>query len=173
MAYLVDDARALGAGQYQHIIIYGTSAIADGGGGFYLWSPTSTDADDGVLWIRPNSVDAGDPGRWQRIWAPPVDIVSSRATVTETGATRTNTAADAANWVRFTNTGAKTPTVSDNIAAAGDAWIWVNVAATGKLTIGAGAGVTLTGNLVFDPLKAALIRFSSPSAADVIGGTAT
>lgn len=173
MAYLVTDARGLSAGQYQHIVIYGSSAIADGGGGFYVWNAAATDTDDGALWIKPDSVSGGNPGRWERIWVPPRDIVSSRSTVTETGATRTNTATDATAWVRFTNTGAKTPTINADVAAAGDVWIWANVAATGKMTIGAGAGVTLTGNLVFDPLRAAMVRFSTPSTADVIGGTAT
>lgn len=103
----------------------------------------------------------------------PAANIGVLTTATETATTRTNTATDRNQWVRWTNTSAKTFTVANTIAAAGDTWNGINAGATGKLTLVAGSGVTLTGNLVFDPLKSYTIRFVSASAADVIGGTAT
>lgn len=95
---------------------------------------------------------------------------SKLLTVTESGTTRTNTASDNWNWVRWTGTAAKTFTIANSVASAGDVWSGINAGATGTLTIAAGAGVTLTGALAFAPLKSYSIRFISASAADVIGG---
>jgi hypothetical protein len=91
-------------------------------------------------------------------------------TVTESGTSRTNTSADAGNWVRWTSTSAKTFTIANSVASAGDVWSGINAAASGTLTLVAGSGVTLTGALAFASLKSYSIRFVSASAADVVGG---
>lgn len=391
MAYLVADARALSAGEFQHLVVYGSTALGDGGGGVYIWDAAETAADDGADFLKPSAVDPGSPGRWRRVWsasgeitdygrslieaedaaaartllelgtiatladadfistvaAPtagnfpvltaageldssaysstsfatsaqgaaadtalqPEDVgtiasqdasnvaitggaitgiaditiqdggtgastaaaafdnlkqaattaatgvvelatdgetaggvvvqgndsrlhsavtltgtpdyitisgqqitrnaidlsadvtgnlpvgnlgsgigassstfwrgdatwaapaVPSLTVVTNSGTTRTNTATDSANWVRWTSTAAKTFTIANSVASAGDVWIGFNAAASGNLSLVAGSGVTLDGNLVFAPRKAYMIVFSSASAADVVGGT--
>lgn len=330
MPNLVADARALSPGQYVHLVIYGSTAVADGGGGLYIWNAAATNADDGGSWLKPDSLGGGDPGRWQRVWLTslaattllaglvmlgahnettageavqcsdprlhpavglagtpayitidgatqvitralidlanhvtgtltignggtgqttaaaafaalkqnatesatgvvelatsaettaglviqasdtrihdavtlagspeyltlsgqqitrvlidlanhvtgllPLANLASLATVTEAGTSRTNTAADRGNFVRWTNTGAKTFTVANSIASDGHTWSGRNAAATGNLTFAQGAGVTLSGDLIFAPGKTYTIRFTAASAADVIGGSAS
>lgn len=196
MANLVADVRALSAGQFPHLMVYGATAIGDGGGGFYVWDAAATTADDGADWLKPTSVDAGSPGRWMRVWSAAGDITafgrsliaasdaaaartlleipaSGLVTVTEAGATRTTVAGDKANFVRHTNTGTKGLTVAPSVHADGDVLNGFNAAGTGDLTIAGGAGVTLTGSLIFGPGKAYSIRCTSATAADVFGGTAS
>lgn len=93
-----------------------------------------------------------------------------RGIVTESGTTRTNTAADRRQWVRWTSTSAKTFTIANAVAAAGDVWAGINVG-TNNLTLVAGASVTLTGSLVFATGKSYTLVFTSASTADVVGGT--
>lgn len=91
-------------------------------------------------------------------------------TVVNSGTTRTNTAADNGNWVRWTSTSAKTFTIANSIASPGDVWSGINYGTAGTLTLVAGAGVTLRGILTFLPGKSYSIRFTTASDADVIGG---
>lgn len=49
-------------------ITKGLSAEYDGQGHTYIFEPSETTADDGVNYIRPNIIDASQPGRW-RLWA--------------------------------------------------------------------------------------------------------
>ncbi|CAO4174128.1 glycosyl hydrolase family 28-related protein [Methylorubrum aminovorans] len=54
------------------VSVAGYYAAADGGGGTFAWSPTSTAADDGVVTIKPTAVSGA--GRWQRVLAGPLSI---------------------------------------------------------------------------------------------------
>ncbi len=104
----------------------------------------------------------------------PYTSVGNRSAQTNSGTTRTNTAADRGNWVRWTaSPSAKTFTIANSVASAGDVWSGINAGTGGNLTLVAGSGVTLTGNLVFAPGRSYTVYFTSASAADVIGGTAT
>lgn len=38
----------------------------DAMGGWYTWESLSTDADDGIMWIKPNDLGALEPGRWRK-----------------------------------------------------------------------------------------------------------
>lgn len=102
----------------------------------------------------------------------PLANLADLDTATETGTERTNTAADRTNFVRWTNTLAKTFTIANNVASAKHVWQGIN-AADSNLTLVAGPGVELTGSLVFANGKTYTLRFTSASAADVIGGTAS
>lgn len=92
-----------------------------------------------------------------------------RTGVAETGTTRTNTANDAAQLVRWSNASAKTFTIANATAAANDVWVGINDGA-GALTLAAGSGVTLNGNLVFAQNEMYAIWFQSSSEGFVIGG---
>jgi hypothetical protein len=39
----------------------------DGGGGWFRFVTSETDADDGVDVIKPDNIGSGDPGRWVRV----------------------------------------------------------------------------------------------------------
>jgi hypothetical protein len=240
MPNLVADARGLGPGQYGSLIVYGSLSVGDGGGGLYIWSAAATNADDGGDWLKPDSVGAGSPGRWQRVWAcaqaastttaglitlgangdttpgnavqcsdsrmhspvgldgtpdyltldPATQVITrglidltthttgrlapaniGRLTiVTNAATTRTNTAADHGNWVRWTTNGTKTFTISNNVAATGDTWQGMNASTSGTMTVVAGSGVTLKGIATFAINRAYSIQFTAASAADIIGG---
>lgn len=47
--------------------VNGGVTLGDGLGGGYTWRNAATDADDGVLWIKPNDTDPADPGRWLKV----------------------------------------------------------------------------------------------------------
>jgi hypothetical protein len=94
-----------------------------------------------------------------------------RADASESGTTRTNTAADKANWVRWTSASAKTFTINGNVAAATDEWVGTNIGAN-NLTIAQGTSMTLTGNLVFAPGETYIVRFPTATTGIVVGGAA-
>lgn len=50
--------------------VLGYYAAGDDGGGLFVWKAASTAEDNGGTVIRPDSVSAGDPGRWERILGP-------------------------------------------------------------------------------------------------------
>jgi hypothetical protein len=62
------NAPALVTGQTLNIELQGGSAINDGLGGFFYWSPTSTATDDGRTVLKPNSVATASQGRWLRYY---------------------------------------------------------------------------------------------------------
>jgi len=100
-----------------------------------------------------------------------------RATKTYTGTAKTwnsDSITDAEAFTRFTSTSAKTYTITagDGMRA-DDMASFKNAGATGDLTVVQGSGMTLSNGtgLVFAPGSSGCIRFSSATAADVIGGT--
>lgn len=54
----------LGQNQIAYLIYAAVSG--DNGGGWFVYDATSTATDDGVDVVKPDSVDAADPGRWLR-----------------------------------------------------------------------------------------------------------
>lgn len=103
----------------------------------------------------------------------PLSSLASMGIATESGTSRTNTALDRNQYVRWSNTSAKTFTIAHGVAGAGDVWVGFN-ANSSNLTIAAGTNVTLTGNLTFPPFSPYQIIFTAVSgttSADVIGGT--
>jgi len=52
-----------------NVLVQGGSASGDGGGGAYIFKPSSTDADDGLRVIKPNDVTGLQAGRWKFIGA--------------------------------------------------------------------------------------------------------
>lgn len=53
-------------GAYQIAYLLWASVQGDNGGGWFWYDATSTATDDGVDVVKPDSVDAADPGRWLR-----------------------------------------------------------------------------------------------------------
>lgn len=89
--------------------------------------------------------------------------------VTNSGTTRTNAASDATAFVEWTSTSAKTFTIANNVATAGDVWNGANTG-TNTLTLAQGAGVTLVGSLGFATGKTYSVVFITASRAIVVGG---
>lgn len=56
-----------GAPAYKDVFLHGGEFLADNLGGFFTWNSTSTDADDNLSWLKPDSLTESDMGRWQRI----------------------------------------------------------------------------------------------------------
>lgn len=50
-----------------HARVLGYYDAGDGGGGTFHYDDASTDDDDGGSVIKPNAIDAADPGRWKRV----------------------------------------------------------------------------------------------------------
>lgn len=99
------------------------------------------------------------------------DYEPVRDEVADSSASRTLTANDCYQFVTWTNTGAKTFTINNGTALANHMWVGCNNGGTGDLTIAQGTGMTLTGELVFNPGECYAIKFHNPaSTANVIGG---
>lgn len=156
-----------------------TTALPIGSGGtgattaanaFTALKQAATDTATGV--VEPATTAEAQTGTDTTRAITPAGLAASifRGIVTESGTTRTNTAADRRQWVRWTSTSAKTFTIANAVAAAGDVWAGINVG-TNNLTLVAGASVTLTGSLVFATGKSYTLVFTSASTADVVGGT--
>lgn len=64
--------RALAAGAYNYVEVGGYSAVGDGGGGLFYWSPSSSLADDSGITIRPASAPA--TGRWIRLFTGAINV---------------------------------------------------------------------------------------------------
>jgi hypothetical protein len=102
----------------------------------------------------------------------PYTSVGGLTHVQETGTSRTNSADDKGRMVEWTSSSPKTFAVENNVAAATNAWVGFN-SGSGTLTLAAGSGVTLTGNLIFAQNKGYMVYFTSASAAIVFGGAAS
>ena len=48
-------------------VVTGGAAAFDGAGGIYAFNGDSTADDDGVSIVKPDAIDALDPGRWQKL----------------------------------------------------------------------------------------------------------
>lgn len=59
-------APSLAAGQTLVIDIEGGTLVNDGNGGIFYWNPTTTQIDDGVTSIKPNSISPSASGRYIR-----------------------------------------------------------------------------------------------------------
>jgi hypothetical protein len=62
------NAPLLVTGQTLNIEVQGGTAVADGLGGFFYWSASSTATDDGRTVVKPNTVLTASPGRWLRYY---------------------------------------------------------------------------------------------------------
>lgn len=58
----------VGVTDRESYLVEGYDEVGDGGGGIFIWDPSSTLMDDGGLVIRPSSIDYDDPGRWLRLY---------------------------------------------------------------------------------------------------------
>ena len=70
--YVVDtfaDMQALAEPTSSVSVVFtrGLTAVGDGSGGIYLWSPSSTAADDGITVCKLTATGGGDPGRYIRL----------------------------------------------------------------------------------------------------------
>ncbi|MGE3676217.1 MAG: hypothetical protein AB7K71_41490, partial [Polyangiaceae bacterium] len=80
------------------VVVRGRTAINDGGQGVFIWDPNNTSNDNNGTIIKPNSVGAGSPGRWLRLY-------SGAANVLWWGADPTGTSdSSAAFYAAFTGT---------------------------------------------------------------------
>ncbi|QRE72676.1 hypothetical protein [Methylobacterium aquaticum] len=52
----------------------GRTAVGDGGGGLYVWAPSSRAAEDGCTTIRPADIAPTAAGRWLRVDAAPLNV---------------------------------------------------------------------------------------------------
>ena len=91
-------------------------------------------------------------------------------TTTESATSHTLAAGDDVLFLSWTNTDAKTYTIATGTAAANDEWTGCNNGGTGDLTVVQGSGMTLIGNLIFHPGECYMIKFTSTTTANVIGG---
>ena len=94
-------------------------------------------------------------------------------TTTESATSHTLAAGDDVLFLSWTNTDAKTYTIATGTAAANDEWTGCNNGGTEDLTVVQGSGMTLIGNLIFHPGECYMIKFTSTTTANVIGGASS
>lgn len=64
----ISELRQLSGGTREIVYVLGYHGARTPGGGEFCWDKESVEDDDGGAIIRPSAVEAGEPGRWRRIY---------------------------------------------------------------------------------------------------------
>lgn len=95
----------LASGQTLSISVQGSSAVNDGQGGDFYWSPTSSATDNGTTVLKPNATTGN--GRWLRLYTPPFGFEQAitGAVTTDLGTLGTNNVLITGSGINITSFG--------------------------------------------------------------------